>query len=78
MEEKQYTKYFNYGYFLSKHEPKILKSLLHVTKDTADIHEPLSAGKSQYTKENVRERLKNQKLPDRSGRDLDKGFEPEL
>jgi len=74
MDLKRYTKFFNYGYFLSKYEPKILRSLLSATEDVEEINEPLSAGKSEYYKEQVKEKLKSLDEPLKGA--LDKGFEP--
>ena len=76
MDFTKYTKLFNYGYFLSKYEPKILKDLLKVTESESSINEPLSAGKSQFVKEQVQEKLKSMKEPSKDG--LEKGFEPEV
>ena len=76
MDLSRYTKLFNYGYFLSKYEPNILKSLLKATGEFSDISDPLSAGKSQYTKEQLQEKLKSLNEPQKE--DLDKGIEPEI
>lgn len=76
MDFTKYTKLFNYGYFLSKYEPKILKNLLKVTESESSISTPLSAGKSQYVKEQIQEKLKSLKDPSKD--DLDKGIEPEI
>ena len=76
MDFKRYTKLFNYGYFLSKYEPKILKSLLKATESESSITEPLSAGKSQFVKEQLQEKLKS--LDEPSKNDLEKGLEPEI
>ena len=58
MDLKRYTKLFNYGYFLSKYEPQILKNLLKVTKESPELSEPLKAGNSQFEKEKFQEKLK--------------------
>jgi hypothetical protein len=76
MDLKRYTKLFNYGYFLSKYEPQILKDLLKITESESTINEPLSAGKSQFVKEQVQEKLKSLNEP--SKEDLDRGIEPEI
>lgn len=77
MEIKDFTKYFNYGYFLAKFEPAFLKKLLNSTGDDSELNQPLKAGSSQYGKEQfitkVREtsiKLDKSKAKDRSiGRD---------
>ena len=76
MDLTKYTKLFNYGYFLSKYEPKILKDLLKITESESSLNAPLSAGKSQFVKEQVQEKLKSLKDPIKD--DLDKGIEPNL
>ena len=76
MDFTKYTKLFNYGYFLSKYEPKILKDLLKITESESSINDPLSAGKSQFVKEQVQEKLKSLKNPTKD--DLDRGLEPEI
>lgn len=78
MDLKRYTKYFNYGYFLSKYEPKILKEFLNVTEKAPDINEPLQAGKAQFKKERIFDRLKDISkniVPDRG---IGKNIEPEI
>lgn len=57
MSEDRYIKYFNYGYALSKHDPKVLERLLDATKNVALVHEPLIAGQAQYQKEVLSEKL---------------------
>ena len=59
MDFSRYTKFFNYGYFLSKFEPKFLKKLLSATEDSEDITEPLKAGKSQHHREKTLCKLKS-------------------
>lgn len=76
MDFTKYTKLFNYGYFLSKYEPKILKDLLKTTESESSINDPLSAGKSQFVKEQVQEKLKSLKEPSKD--DFDKGIEPQI
>ena len=76
MDFTKYTKLFNYGYFLSKYEPKILKDLLKITESESSINDPLSAGKSQFVKEQVQEKLKSLKNP--TNDDLDRGLEPAI
>ena len=76
MDLKKYTKLFNYGYFLSKYEPKILKSLLNATESESAINEPLSAGKSQFVKEQLQEKLKSFNEPQKE--DFERGIEPEI
>ncbi len=59
MDISQYTKFFNYGYFLSKYEPLFLKKLLNATEGQDEINEPLTAGKAQYNKERVLNKLRS-------------------
>lgn len=72
MDFKRYLKYFNYGYFLSKFEPKILKNLLTVFEKEPEISEPLEAGKSQYKREQVIDKLKSYSKEPQKGREIDK------
>lgn len=76
MDLNRYTKLFNHGYFLSEHEPKILKHLLNATEDESEINGALSAGKSLFVKEKLQEKLKELNSPEKD--DLDKGFELEI
>lgn len=73
MDFSRYTKYFNYGYFLSKYEPKILKNLLKATEEDSTINDPLSAGKSQHLKEQLHDKLKSLNEPSKDvlGKSLD-------
>jgi len=77
MDLKQYTKYFNYGYFLSKFEPKFLKKLLNATEGTSEISEPLKAGKSQHNKEKVLNKLKTTSKSSKTDKNKERGIEPE-
>ena len=76
MEFSRYIKYFNYGYFLSKYEPKILKNLLNMTGNVPEINEPLEAGKAQYKQEKVLDKLKS--LPNVSRKGRGRNIEPEI
>ena len=78
MDLSKYTKFFNYGYFLSKYEPSFLKKLLNATEGQDEINEPLSAGKSQYNKEQVLERLQELSRESDADRDKERGIEPEI
>jgi len=78
MEIKDFVKYFNYGYFLSKFEPKFLKKLLNATEGASEISEPLSAGKSQYNKEKVLEKLRTTSKGSKMDKSKEKGIEPEI
>ena len=78
MDLKQYTKYFNYGYFLSKFEPKFLKKLLNATDGTSEINEPLTAGKTQYNKEKVVEKLRTTSKSVNKDKSKERGIEPEI
>lgn len=78
MDFNRFLKFFNYGYFLSKYEPKFLKTLLKVTESASDINDSLSAGKSQYNKEQVLEKLKSVSKTAQKEKGIEKGFEPEI
>lgn len=78
MDLKRYLKYFNHGYFLSKFEPKILKKLINATESSSEISEPLKAGKSQYNREKVIEKLKSISKSSKTDREKGKGIEPEI
>ena len=78
MHFSKYVKYFNYGYFLSKYEPKFLKNLLKATEGESDINEPLTAGKTEYNREQLRERLKDISDDHEIDKKEDRGFEPEF
>ena len=71
MDQEKYIKLFNYGYFLSKHEPKILEKLLKASKENEDMYGPLKAGEAEYKMELNREKLINK------SKDLhkDRGYE---
>ena len=58
MDQEKYIKLFNYGYFLSKHEPKILEKLLKASKENEEMNGPLKAGEAEYKMELNRERLR--------------------
>lgn len=72
MDDKKYIKYFNYGYFLSKHEPQVLEKLLKATPEKDEILQPLQAGRDEYKKEKLNERI--QRISDKSKK-KDKGLE---
>ena len=77
MDTEKYIKLFNHGYFLSKHEPKVLKKLMNATEKLPDIFEPLKAGERQYMEEKVQQRIQNikdSKMMDR-GRNRDGSHE---
>ena len=78
MDFSRYTKFFNYGYFLSKFEPNFLKKLLSATEGEDEINEPLKAGQSQYEKEQVIAKLRKTSRSLKKGKDKEKGIEPEL
>ena len=78
MDLSKYTKFFNYGYFLSQHEPAFLRKLLKATEGQDEINEPLSMGKSQYNKEQVLDKLKDLSKESRGSNDREKGMEPEI
>lgn len=78
MDFSKYVKYFNYGYFLSKYEPKFLKNLLKATEGESDINEPLTAGKAEHSREQLRKRLKDISKDTEIDKDLDRGFDPEI
>jgi len=78
MEFKKYTKFFNYGYFLSNFEPTFLKKLLKATEGVAEINEPLKAGKSQHSREQVFDKLKSISKVTNKEKNKKKGIEPEM
>jgi hypothetical protein len=80
MYTEKYIKLFNYGYFLSKNEPNILKQIQTVAKDVDWISEPLKAGEAQYKRERFKSRLKGISKPfdPQKGKDKSKGIEPEM
>ena len=77
MDFSKYIKFFNYGYFLSKHEPKIFKSFFDASKEVPEIKDPLEAGKTQYKREQVISKLKSYSSQTQKDRGIDKGIEPE-
>ncbi|MFZ4751902.1 MAG: hypothetical protein ACOYLG_01045 [Chitinophagaceae bacterium] len=56
-QEQQFTKGFNNGYLLAKHEPVLLKQLL-VVKNENEYIKGLVSGKKQHDIEKMRVRLK--------------------
>ena len=80
MDEKKYTRLFNYGYFLSKNEPALLGQFKDASKDVKWISDPLKAGEAQYKRERFKSRLKGFSEPSRDskGKGKDKGIEPEV
>lgn len=70
MDENRYIKLFNHGYFLSKHEPTVLKNLLATTANQPEMNTALRAGQSEFKKEKIREQFK-QKLRDSETKDKD-------
>ncbi len=57
MDLNRYTKYFNHGYTLAKHQPEILDKLIKASKGNDVVREPLIAGELQYKKELTQARL---------------------
>ncbi|MCB0522254.1 MAG: hypothetical protein H6577_23660 [Lewinellaceae bacterium] len=55
-----------------------MKTLLKVTESASDINDSLSAGKSQYNKEQVLEKLKSVSKTAQKEKGIEKGFEPEI
>jgi hypothetical protein len=75
---ERFTKFFNYGYFLSKFEPKFLKKLLSSTEGNEDIYEPLAAGKAEYNKERFLEKMKSLSKNKGMDKSKDRGIEPKI
>lgn len=80
MDEKQYIRLFNYGYFLSKNEPEILEKFKDASKETAWISEPLKAGEAQYNIEQLKSRMNDLSFPsyEETSREEGKGIEPDI
>lgn len=78
MDTARYTKLFNFGYFLSKNAPKVLKTFVGAAKDVDWISEPLKAGDAQYKRERFKDRLKDIHKNPSMGKEKDKGVEPEI
>ena len=78
MKAKDFLKYFNYGYFLSKFEPAFLKKLLSATGEDNEITEPLKAGRSEHSREQVLTKLRSISKSAPKGKSKDKGIEPEI
>ena len=78
MDFTRYTKFFNYGYFLSQYEPTFLKKLLNATEGQDEINEPLTAGKAQYNKEKVLGKLRGTSKKSKESKEKEKGREPEI
>jgi hypothetical protein len=66
-QEQQFTKGFNNGYLLAKHEPELLKQLLAINKDNNDYLKGVASGKKEHDIEKMKKRLntpsKNQSTP---------------
>ena len=75
MDLKRYTKLFNQGYMLAKHEPGVLDKLIKLSKNVDAIKEPLMAGELQYKKElaqaKVQENIQAKTIERKKGKDLD-------
>jgi len=78
MDFSRYTKFFNYGYFLSQYEPSFLKKLLNATEGQDEINEPLTAGKAQYNKERVLDKLRSVSKKSDKDKSKDRGIEPDI
>lgn len=60
MDENQFTKGFNNGYFLSEHQPELLNTLVQgITSSDSAYLEGLKEGQKQKQNELERERIKN-------------------
>lgn len=81
MDQEKYIKLFNYGYFLSKNEPKILEKLLQTSKENENLYGPLMAGhrqnKAELIKANIKKRSLNKEKNEISqeNKSQDLGFE---
>lgn len=78
MDSNRFTKFFNYGYFLSKFEPKFLKKLLSATENSEEINDSLKAGKSQHSREQVLGKLRTISKESRGDKNKERGIEPEI
>lgn len=56
-EEKQFIKAFNDGYLLSKHEPKLLNSILKSDNNNNEYIQGISEGAKQHKRETMRQEL---------------------
>jgi len=56
-EEKQFTRGFNSGYFLSKYLPDLFSKVLRNIKPTSDYLQGLFAGKKEFEIENTKQEL---------------------
>ena len=81
--EPEYVKGFNEGYLISQHEPELAEKLTSIDSDFIRLV-GFKAGREQYQKEQVRERLPEWLKRDRSfqGRNTpdkskDRDIEPE-
>jgi hypothetical protein len=73
-EEQLYTKGFNDGYLMSKHEPELLAKLLKSPNDNSEYFQALKDGSKQHEKEKDLEEIK--RMRDKS-KGKDKGQEHE-
>lgn len=74
MDEQNYIKGFNSGYYLQENEPELFKSILTGTKGDSQYLEGLVAGKEQYEKEVKREKIRESLTKDKT-HEKDKGRE---
>lgn len=68
-QEKQYTKGFNAGYLLSKHEPELLKQILASANTSNAYCEGLTLGQKQHDREKLLEQLKQSQKSNKKDRD---------
>ncbi len=78
MEIKDFTKYFNYGYFLVKYESVFLKRLLGAIGDDSELNEPLRAGSSQYGKEKFISKVREESKKLNKSKSKDRSIERDL
>lgn len=57
-QEKQYTKGFNSGYLLSKHEPELFDQLLNSLNKDSEYIQGMKQGKHQHDREKLLEQIK--------------------
>ncbi|GBL34932.1 hypothetical protein EMGBS15_05270 [Filimonas sp.] len=77
-EEQHFTKGFNNGYLLAKHEPVLLKQLL-IAKNDNEYFKGMVLGKKQHEIEKMRVRLKTvSKSETTVKKQITKGFSEDL
>ena len=82
MNQKTYIKYFNYGYLLAQHEPKVLKRLLASKINDTSMLKGLEDGEVQFENEKEIDRILDiarvMKRTKDVKKDIKKDLEPDL